>query len=214
MRQRVQVSNSRGSSEVLEAGLGHVRAMTRRAGRVPYRMAIAAWARRQGIAFDRPPVIALGTRFPKVDIPAGGRIEFGLSVRFAGRRAPTRLGVGPSGVLRIGDHSFLNDGANVFAQSRVHIGARVLIGDFVSILDTNFHEVEANAGVVTAPIDIGDNVWIGLGAIVLPGVTIGDGTVIAAGAVVVSSLPGGVLAAGNPAKVKRSLQIPEGWIRR
>ena len=56
-----------------------------------------------------------------------------------------------------------------------------------------------------APITIGDNVWLGGGAIVCPGVTIGDDTVVAAGAVVTRDLPAGVLAAGVPATVKREL---------
>lgn len=51
------------------------------------------------------------------------------------------------------------------------------------------------------PITIGNNVWLGGGAIVLPGVTIGDNTVVGAGAVVTSDLPADVIAVGNPAKV-------------
>jgi len=135
-------------------------------------------------------------------------------VRFVGNTVPVRLGVGAQGLLTVGDRSFFNVGANIFASDRVRIGADVLIGDFVSIIDTNFHELEADAGVSSGAIEIGDNVWIGLGAVVLPGVTVGPGTVVAAGSVVTRSLPPAVLAAGNPAEVKRPLQVPEGWVRR
>ena len=56
-----------------------------------------------------------------------------------------------------------------------------------------------------APITIGDNVWLGGGAIVCPGVTIGDDTVVGAGAVVTRDLPAGVVAYGNPARVQRAI---------
>jgi acetyltransferase-like isoleucine patch superfamily enzyme len=55
--------------------------------------------------------------------------------------------------------------------------------------------------VRVAPVDIGDDVWIGRGALVLPGVTIGDGAVVAAGAVVTKDVPAGSVVAGVPAKV-------------
>ena len=56
-----------------------------------------------------------------------------------------------------------------------------------------------------APITLGDNVWLGGGAIVCPGVTIGDDTVVGAGAVVTRDLPAGVVAHGNPARVQRDV---------
>ncbi len=65
-----------------------------------------------------------------------------------------------------------------------------------------------NYGLVAldvAPITIGDNVWLGGGAIVLPGVTIGDDSVIGAGAVVTKDVPAGLVAVGNPARVIRSV---------
>ena len=56
-----------------------------------------------------------------------------------------------------------------------------------------------------APISLGDNVWLGGGVIVCPGVTIGQDTVVGAGAVVTRDLPGGVVAVGNPARVLREI---------
>ena len=56
-----------------------------------------------------------------------------------------------------------------------------------------------------APVIIGDNVWVGANAIILPGVTIGDYSVVAAGAVVTKDVPSGVLVAGNPAIIKKRL---------
>jgi len=61
-------------------------------------------------------------------------------------------------------------------------------------------------GEESRPIVIGDNVWLGSGAIVLPGVTIGENTVVGAGAVVPRDLPPNVVAVGNPARVVRTLE--------
>jgi len=75
---------------------------------------------------------------------------------------------------------------------RLTIGARTFVNFGLVALDVS-------------PIAIGDNVWLGGGAIVLPGVRIGDDSVIGAGAVVTKDVPAGVVAAGNPARVVREL---------
>jgi maltose O-acetyltransferase len=62
-------------------------------------------------------------------------------------------------------------------------------------------------------VHIGDNVWIGRSAIILPGVTIGDNAVVAAGAVVTKDVPDATLVAGNPARVVRTLVVDDGWRR-
>ncbi|WP_390622509.1 DapH/DapD/GlmU-related protein [Candidatus Laterigemmans baculatus] len=91
----------------------------------------------------------------------------------------------------------------------VVLGSRCLVGDLVSIFDCDFHELNPVGRHISpgkiSPVSIGDNVWLGSRVIVLKGVTIGDDTVVAAGAVVASSLPAGVLAAGVPAKILRTL---------
>ena len=67
-----------------------------------------------------------------------------------------------------------------------------------------------NAGLEYAlPIRVGNNVWIGAGVCVLPGVTIGDNTVIGAGSVVTKDIPSGVLAAGNPCRVIREISADD-----
>ena len=58
---------------------------------------------------------------------------------------------------------------------------------------------------MTAPVRIGDNVWVGANAIILPGVNVGEMSVIAAGSVVTKDVPSGVLVAGNPATIKKKL---------
>jgi len=68
--------------------------------------------------------------------------------------------------------------------------------------------------VRTAPVTIGRNVWIGRGAVLLPGVTIGDHAVVAAGAIVTKDVPAAAVVAGNPARVVRDLGvIDDDWRR-
>lgn len=113
-----------------------------------------------------------------------------------------------------GSHTFV--GARTFASfglvcldvARITIGDDVQIGPNVQLL-TATHPLEAaprRAKWESArPITIGDNAWLGGGAIVLPGVTVGADSVIGAGAVVTRDVPAGVVAVGNPARVVRSL---------
>ena len=108
----------------------------------------------------------------------------------------------------IGARCFLNMGVVILDVGRVTIGDDVQIGPNVQIL-TPTHPLDAEQRrsrlEAAEPISIGDNVWLGGGVIVLPGVTIGRDTVVGAGAIVTRDLPPGVLAVGNPARVIRSL---------
>ena len=108
----------------------------------------------------------------------------------------------------IGARCFLNLGVVILDVARVTIGDDVQIGPNVQIL-TPTHPLDADQRrsklEAAEPIVIGDNVWLGGGVIVCPGVTIGRDTVVGAGAVVTRDLPSGVLAVGNPARVIRSL---------
>jgi maltose O-acetyltransferase len=108
----------------------------------------------------------------------------------------------------IGEGAFVNSGAVILDVGRVTIGADVQIGPNVQIL-TPTHplepELRRSGAEAAEPITIGDNVWLGGGVIVCPGVTIGRDTVVGAGAVVTRDLPPGVLAVGNPARVVRAL---------
>ena len=92
--------------------------------------------------------------------------------------------------------------------ARITIGEDVQIGTNVQLLTpTHPMDVETRRAKWEAarPIVIGNNVWLGSGVIVCPGVTIGDNTVVGAGAVVVKDLPANVVAVGNPARITRHL---------
>jgi len=91
----------------------------------------------------------------------------------------------------------------------ISIGNDCLIGDFVSIMDCDFHDLDPatrrTGGGARSPITIGNNVWISTGATILKGVTIGDNSVVGARSVVTRSIPANSVAAGNPAKIVRHL---------
>jgi maltose O-acetyltransferase len=110
--------------------------------------------------------------------------------------------------IRIGARCFANFGLVALDVAAITIGDDVQMGPNVQLL-TPTHPVEPgprrDKWEAAQPITIGDNVWLGGGAIVLPGVTIGENTVVGAGSVVTRDLPANVVAVGNPARVIRSL---------
>lgn len=121
-------------------------------------------------------------------------------------RPPFRCDYGTN--LHIGAGSFANFGLVALDVAAIRIGDHVQMGPNVQLL-TPTHPLDPDlrrAGWEAAePITIGDNVWLGGGVIVLPGVSIGADTVVGAGAVVPRDLPSGVVAVGNPARVVRQL---------
>jgi maltose O-acetyltransferase len=110
--------------------------------------------------------------------------------------------------VTIGARTFVNFNAVFLDCAPITVGADVRIGPNVQLL-TPLHELDTErrrAGWERAePVTVGDNVGLGGGVIVCPGVTIGADTVVGAGSVVVRDLPSGVLAVGNPARVVRRL---------
>ncbi|WP_240619667.1 sugar O-acetyltransferase [Blastococcus sp. TF02-8] len=122
-------------------------------------------------------------------------------------RPPLRVDYGSN--IRIGARCFANFGLVALDVAAITIGDDVQIGPNVQLL-TPTHPLEPgprrDKWEAAQPITIGDNVWLGGGAIVLPGVTIGENTVVGAGAVVTRDLPADVVAVGNPARVVRTLE--------
>jgi maltose O-acetyltransferase len=109
--------------------------------------------------------------------------------------------------IELGERVFFNFNCVVLDVCRVRIGAFTQIGSAVQLL-TPLHPLDAalrRREEYGKPITIGADVWIGAGALVLPGVTIGDRSVIGAGSVVTRDIPAGVLAVGNPCRVVRTL---------
>lgn len=127
------------------------------------------------------------------------------------------LACGYNGHIEIGDNTMLN-GVSITSYDKVSIGKNCQIASCTMISDTDFHPTDfriremevlgmkiSHADVNKSPVTIGDNVWIGWGCIILKGVKIGENSIIAAGSVVIKDIPANVLAAGNPAVIKRQL---------
>lgn len=111
--------------------------------------------------------------------------------------------------IHIGANVFINFGLTALDVVEIRIGNRTQIGPNVQLL-TAVHPLapEPRKAMLEAgdPIHIGENVWIGGGAIILPGVKVGDNAVIGAGAVVTKDVPERVVVAGNPARIIRQIE--------
>ena len=117
--------------------------------------------------------------------------------------------------IHLGKGVFINFNCTMLDGEQIHIGAGTLLGPSVQIYATT-HPTRAKDRIYTEnglpkyrtkaqPVTIGEHVWIGGGAIILPGVQIGNSTTVGAGSVVTQSLPARVFAAGNPCRVVRAL---------
>lgn len=114
--------------------------------------------------------------------------------------------------ISVGEHFYANHNCVILDCAKVTIGHHVFLAPNVGIY-TATHPLDAetrNQFLESAkPVTIGDNVWIGGGVTIVPGVTIGDNTVIGAGSVVVKDIPSNVLAVGNPCKPVRTITPEE-----
>jgi acetyltransferase-like isoleucine patch superfamily enzyme len=164
---------------------------------------------------------------PIVTLQPGSRITLGDRFVGTSRSDGTALGVRGPVILRtlnsdaeltIGDDVGMS-GTVVCAAMRVTIGARCLIGADCMIFDTDFHNHEAGGGdlpyrryarpdwpAISAPVTIGDDVFLGTRSVVTKGVTIGSGSIIAAGSIVTRDVPPNSIAGGAPAVVIKSLE--------
>lgn len=110
--------------------------------------------------------------------------------------------------IEIGENFYTNHNCVILDAARVSFGDNVFIAPNCGFY-TAGHPLDAeqrNRGLEYAyPITIGNNVWIGGGVQVMPGVSIGDNTIIGSGSIVTKDIPGGVIAAGNPCKILRKI---------
>ena len=110
--------------------------------------------------------------------------------------------------VHFGDRVYLNFGCTLVDDTHIYIGSYTMFGPNV-VVATAAHPLDPEqrkAGLqYNKPVRIGENCWIGAGALIMPGVTIGDNTVIGAGSVVTKDIPANVVAVGNPCRVVKEL---------
>ena len=128
-------------------------------------------------------------------VVAAGAVVIGDRVFFLDGMLPAEVLCRQGASLSIGDDSGFNYGVSIEAQQHIVIGRRCMFGAMSRISDVS--------GRHRAPVVIGDDVWVGHGAIIEPGVTVGNGSVISAGSVVTSDVPALSMAIGNPARAVR-----------
>jgi maltose O-acetyltransferase len=137
-----------------------------------------------------------------------GRMVIGQRVQLISTIATLELVADGGGLLEIGERSLVNFGCSIVATELVRIGPRCQIGPYTMMLDNDFHRVEPEHRLErppSAPIIIGENVWVGARVIVMSGVSVGDDSCIGAGSVVTADVPPRTLVAGVPARIIREL---------
>lgn len=155
----------------------------------------------QPVLFLGPGRIALGR-----DVEFGWRTSKGFHSGYCHVEAAT-----PASSITIGDGVQLNNDVMLKSEGPgIVIGDRALVGSQVCIYDSDFHELHPDRRRGGTPsmgqVVLGENVFVGDGVTILKGVQIGRDSVVGAGSVVTSSIPAGVIAAGNPARVVRTLE--------
>jgi maltose O-acetyltransferase len=173
--------------------------------------ALSTCRRVSGSGIVHQPVLLLGS----------GAIVIGRDVRFGWPTSPQfHTGYihleasGPDAIVELGDGAEINNNGYIKSEGAgIHIAEGALLGSNVQILDSDFHDLHPDrrrgGQPAMAPVHLGENVFIGDGAKILKGVTIGRDSVVGAGSVVTRSIPAGVIAAGNPARVVRELRDAE-----
>ncbi|MBX9888361.1 MAG: hypothetical protein K2Y30_10550 [Flavobacteriaceae bacterium] len=162
---------------------------------------------------------------PILKVPKNGKVIIGDSVVLnsdfinSNTSLTTRVKfvTGTNGTIRIGNNCDLN-GTCMVAYDEIEIGDNCQFASSSIISDTDFHPIDINARIAQMQglsfshslvskkkIKIGNNVWIGWGAIILKGVHIGNNSIVAAGAVVVRDVPENVIVAGNPALIVKNI---------
>lgn len=176
--------------------------------------------RMNGIYTDGFTVIGV----PLLDIHKSGTCEIGSGLvmvskdKYAtlGKNNKCKLVVGEGARLKIGNQVGMSN-ASIVATLSIEIGNNVMIGGGVTIVDSDFHSLNPRhwhsdddlKHMRKAPVIIGDNVFIGMNAIILKGVKVGHGAIIAAGSVIIRDIPGGEIWGGNPAQFIKVNQYSE-----
>jgi carbonic anhydrase/acetyltransferase-like protein (isoleucine patch superfamily) len=198
--------------------------MTRPAFRLLYRVNVMAreiWISACRFFWNEPlfrsQCAAVGRGLRMEDLPyivGAGRIILGNDIRLSGK-STVMFGsiLAESPELIVGDGTFIGHSCGFHIGRLIRIGRHCLLAGGVQVFDMDGHPLDADrrrAGEPTPPeaiepVIIGDDVWVGAGAMILKGVTIGDRAIVAARSVVTKEVPPGMIVAGNPARLVKNL---------
>jgi acetyltransferase-like isoleucine patch superfamily enzyme len=179
-----------------------------RRGRIWKYRALSTCPRVSGSPVVLQPVLFLGPGA----IVLGRGVEFGWPTSALFHTGYCHLEAArPEAAIEIGDGAQINNNAFIKSEGPgIRIGPRALLGSGVTIYDSDFHDLHPARRRGGQPrmgaVELGENVFVGDGVKILKGVSVGAHSVIGAGSVVSSPIPAGVVAAGNPARVIRSLE--------
>jgi acetyltransferase-like isoleucine patch superfamily enzyme len=135
-----------------------------------------------------------------------GYMSIGADTRIVSHVVQVELCTGEEGRLTIGNGTHINYGVSVGATQSVQIGNRVRLGPYSRVVDSDFHDIHNRAlPAVPRPVVIEDDVWVGMHAVILPGVHIGKASIVGTGSVVTKDVPAYTVVGGIPAKVLRQL---------
>jgi acetyltransferase-like isoleucine patch superfamily enzyme len=142
----------------------------------------------------------------------GNNLKFNghTKYNFVGLTKPVTIYVADNAELEIGEYSGFSS-ISIYCSLKIKIGRYCSFGGNTFIWDTDFHSIHyldrrSNCGIVSKPIFIGDDVFVGANSIILKGVNIGDRVVIGAGSVITKDIPCDEIWGGNPAKFLRKIE--------
>jgi len=142
----------------------------------------------------------------RVRIHNEGRIVLHDNVRFRAETADCELATWAGGLIEIGAGTTINYGSSIAAAGTIRIGRDCLVGTYVNIMDSTFHNLGDRAWALDpAPVLIGDRVWLGNRCMIMKGVKIGDGAVVAGCSLVTRDVPPNTMVVGVPARVVKQL---------
>jgi acetyltransferase-like isoleucine patch superfamily enzyme len=142
----------------------------------------------------------------RVRVHNEGHMVLHDSVRFRAETADCELATWAGGLIEIGAGTTINYGTSIAAAGAIRIGRDCLVGTYVNIMDSTFHNLgDRGWALDPQPVTIGDRVWLGNRCMVMKGVTIGDGAVVAGCSLVTRDVPPNTMVVGVPARVVKQL---------
>jgi len=152
--------------------------------------------------------------WPSFNLANGSKIKIKENCRFNSRSTSNRIGINHKCMLSTLDKTATIEigygcgfsGVSIGSFMKIVIGDNVKVGANVLITDCDWHLEDPRVSE-PKPVFIGDNVWLGYGAVVMKGVTIGENSIIGINSVVTKDVPANVVAAGNPCKVIKKIEL-------